>query len=285
MTKNLFLTFGGGRRGFKYASQRLGKEVEYSGWESDQLILNSKSGSRLIGKEWAQHQSLMNSSKRGYGLWIWKPLIMKHALMGTFGDYDRIFYLDAGCQFSMETANARDRFSHYLALADLKGGFAFTHRNGQAGIDDYSEETWGSLALHDSLNVGTGVRKSNQILAGCLILTHDSLDIVKTWLELCSKDNYFFLRDPNVSIEQAPSFTAHRHDQSILSILWKDSGMATIPDETWFAPDWNSVGRNFPIWTIRNNTSISSPVRSLKSRLTQKLQINYSRIFDKVNGY
>jgi hypothetical protein len=285
MTKNLFLTFAGGRRGFKYASLRLGKEVYHSGWESDQLVLNRKSGLRLIGKEWVEHQDWMNSSQRGYGLWIWKPLILKHALMGTFGDYERIFYLDAGCQFSLETANAKNRFDRYLDLADLNGGFAFTHRDGQAGINDYSEEAWGNSALHNSLNVSADVRKSNQILAGCLILTRDSFDVVKTWMDWCAKDNYFFLKDPDVSSKQATNFIAHRHDQSILSILWKYSGMATIPDETWFEPDWNSVGRNFPIWTIRNSSSISSPVGSVTTKLSQKIQVSYSRIFDKVNRF
>jgi hypothetical protein len=285
MSKNLFLSFGDGRQGFKYAGQRLCREVSVSGWNSDQILLDSDTGSRLIGAEWDLHQNWMTQTKRGFGLWVWKPLIIKHALLGTFGDYDRVFYLDAGSQFSLKTVHARERFDQYLELADLSGGFAFTHIDGQSGIDDFSDEAWGKHELHKALDPKGDVLKTNQILAGCLILTRESIDVVANWMNWSTKEDYFFLRDPSEASFQSSNFVAHRHDQSILSLLWKNSNFALLPDETWFAPDWADEAREFPIWTIRNSSSIKSPAQSGVAKLCQQIQINYSRVYDKINGY
>jgi hypothetical protein len=219
MSKNLFLSFGDGRQGFKYAGRRLCREVSDSGWNSDQMLLDSDSGSRLIGAEWDLHQNWMTQTKRGFGLWVWKPLIIKHALLGTFGEYDRVFYLDAGSQFSLKTVHARERFDRYLELADLSGGFAFTHIDGQSGIDDFSEEAWGKHELHKALDAKGEVLKTNQILAGCLILTRESIDVVTNWMNWSTKEDYFFLRNPSQASFQSSNFVAHRHDQSILSLL------------------------------------------------------------------
>lgn len=285
MTKDLFLTFGAGRHGFKRAASRLSQEVAKSSWDSDQLVINAKLGSKLIGKDWNQHLNWMDQTKQGFGLWLWKPLIIKHALMGTFGNYDRVFYLDAGSQFSLGSAHAAQRFRNYLHLADMSGGFAFTHVSGQAGINDYSEEAWGKSRLHQALDVNQELLKTNQILAGCLIVTRDASEVVEDWLAWCTKEDYFFLKDPIPPETQTIRFQGHRHDQSILSVLWKESNFTTIPNETWFAPNWEETGKDFPIWTIRNNSSMQLPTKSRVMHLSHKIQINSSRVIDKIYGY
>ena len=284
MTKELFLTFGDGRHGFKFAASRLSREVANSSWKSDQLVINAKSASNFMGKDWHQHLRWMTGNKRGFGLWLWKPLIIKNALMGTFGNYDRVFYLDAGSQFSLKSTRASDRFIHYLDVAKANSGIAFTHVEGQAGISDYSEEAWGKSELHRALSVDQDLLQTNQILAGCLILTRDALDVVDNWLTWCTKENYFFLKDPSSLERQSPRFVNHRHDQSILSVLWKKSELPTVPNETWFAPDWEDSGRDFPIWTIRNDSSFELPTKSLVTNFSHKSQITYSRVIDKLNG-
>ena len=284
MKRNLFLTFGEGRHGFKFAAKRLCKEVATSGWDVDCLALDNASASEWIGADWDKHSTWMQDTAHGYGLWIWKPLIIKHALEGRFGDYDRVLYLDAGCQFSLNSSGSKSRFEDYLSLADSSGGLAFTHRSGQFGFEDFSEEAWGSRDLHEHLNAEESILKSNQIQAGCLLVTRQALHVVSEWKEICTEDAYRFLNNPVSSINQSILFQAHRHDQSILSILWKQAKLATLPDETWFGPNWMEKGRNFPIWTIRNNSSVKLPPKSKVSALAQLLEVNYSRVIDKLNG-
>jgi hypothetical protein len=48
------------------------------------------------------------------------------------------------------------------------------------------------------------------------------------------------------------TFRENRHDQSIFSVLRKKHGTEISEfDETWFDPDWNAQGHNYPFWAIR----------------------------------
>jgi|688.fasta_scaffold351708_2 hypothetical protein len=282
MKRNLFLTFGEGRKGFKFAAKRLCKEVAASGWATDCLALDKASASKYIGDNWDKHSEWMQEVVHGYGLWIWKPLIIKQALQGKFGDYDRVLYLDAGCQFSLETPASKSRFEDYLNLADSSGGLAFTHRTGQFGFDDFSEEAWGNHELHNHLNASEEILESNQIQAGCLLLTPKAWDVIDKWESTCIADGYRFLHNPKPRSNHSARFRAHRHDQSVLSILWKQAELETLPDETWFHPDWNEKGRDFPIWTIRNNSSFKLPSTTRTSAVAHTIQVDYSRVIDKL---
>jgi hypothetical protein len=82
---------------------------------------------------------------------------------------------------------------------------------------------------------------------------------------------------------QLPNFIAHRQDQSILSVLWKGAEIPTLPDETWFAPNWGTAASQFPIWSIRNDSSIRLPLDSARSKLAHKFEVNRSLILDRLN--
>jgi hypothetical protein len=283
VSQDLFVTFGDGRRGFRLAAQRLVQEVQDSDWKTDLLLLNNDSARVQIGQDWIEHEEWMKTTPRGYGFWVWKSIILKHALRGTFGDYRRVVYLDSGCQFSLKNNPAKKRFSEYLEILDTHGGMAFAHRTGQFGISDFTDEVWGKKELHDAIYAPSKILKSNQILAGCLFLTPRILDVIEKWCDWATKDDYRYLRNPMPSELQLPNFKAHRQDQSILSVLWKGAGLPTIPDETWFAPKWGIEASQFPIWTIRNDSSIRLPSDSARSRFAHKFEVNRSLILDKLN--
>jgi hypothetical protein len=282
VSQDLFVTFGDGRRGFRLAAQRLVKEVQDSDWKTDLLLLNNDSARERIGQDWIKHEEWMKRTPRGYGFWIWKSIILKHALRGTFGDYRRVVYLDSGCQFSLKNNSAKKRFSEYLENLDTHGGMAFAHRTGQFGISDFTDEVWGKKELHDAIYTPSRILKSNQILAGCLFLTPRILEVIENWCDWATKDNYRYLRNPTPSELQLPNFKAHRHDQSILSVLWKGAELPTIPDETWFHPNWSAEGSGFPIWTIRNDSSITLPHKDKISPFIHKMQIASSNLSDRI---
>lgn len=282
MKNDLFVTFGDSRRGFRLAARRLVQEVQDSGWSAEVLLLNDQSARERIGKDWVDHEKWMKTTPRGHGLWVWKTIILKHALRGTFGSYRRIVYLDAGCQFSLRTNAAKTRFAEYLEIAEAGGGMAFTHRSGQFGIDDFSERVWGKKELHDAMGTSLQVLKSNQILAGCLVLTPNIVDVIDEWSEMATRDDYKFLLDPPSSKTQFPGFVAHRHDQSILSVLWKTNQLPTLPDETWFGPEWNKEASQFPIWSIRNDSSLRLPLNSVTARLKHKFEVYGSLLLDRM---
>ena len=281
---DLFITFGGGRSGFRLAAKRLGSEVSNSSWKKDVLILDESTASLLIGSEWAHHESWMKSNKKGYGFWLWKPLILKNALEGKFGRYQRIFYLDAGSQFSLANQTSSRRFEHYLETVASGGGLAFSHRAGQFGICDFSEILWSEPELHKLLASTQQIIETPQIQAGCLFLTAKSYPVILKWLEVALTDNHRYLTGREQNLEsQAGVPYMHRHDQSILSPLWKEAELPILADETWFGPDWSGEAKNFPIWTIRNDSSIKLPVRNRIEFFKHKSQVYSSNVLDRLN--
>jgi hypothetical protein len=280
MTSDLFITFGGGRRGFQLAANRLGSEVANSSWDADVLVLDTKTASDLIGVEWDIHKSFFEKFSKGYGLWLWKSIILKAALLGRFGAYSRIFYLDAGSQFSLENPNSTSRFFDYLDLAEKYAGLAFTHKSGQFGIDDFSEKLWGAPELHRAMTLDKNILDSPQIQAGCLFLTIDSLPVIEDWYTWSIRDSYSFLTGIS-SICQRENEFQHRFDQSILSPLWHQANLLTLQDETWFGPNWSEEGKNFPIWTIRNDSSLRLPVMNVSKKIRHRTQILSSLLIDK----
>ena len=80
--------------------------------------------------------------------------------------------------------------------------------------------------------------------------TSDNAIIVEEVINLMVENNYHYIND-NPSIKQNDKiFKAHRHDQSVLSLISKKYNLYYIKDETWF-PNWNS-GVNYPILATRS---------------------------------
>ncbi len=77
-----------------------------------------------------------------------------------------------------------------------------------------------------------------------------TLAFVKSWLDLCSTDNFSSLKDPAPDELQITDFVAHRHDQSCLSATAYMFGLQTRPDETWFK-NWREA-KTYPILALRN---------------------------------
>ena len=61
--------------------------------------------------------------------------------------------------------------------------------------------------------------------------------------------------DTPSEVAELPEFIEHRHDQSIFSLLVKQSNQhAIIPDETEWFGDWIGMGDKYPIWATRHRS-------------------------------
>ena len=98
-------------------------------------------------------------------------------------------------------------------------------------------------------------------MAGAMFLTNNEAnqEFVKRWGDVAVSKKYSLLID-DPRQHQDKDFIEHRHDQSIFSLLYKESGMFYIPDETNWKPDWLGEGSIYPIWAMRNRTGISKGV-------------------------
>ncbi len=253
-----FLTIGIGAANYENAARRLSKEAAKSKYFSS-VITETNSTLQLKHSDFLDnHSRFMNENQTtGYGNFLWKPYLVNH-WMNRIPEGDGLLYLDSGCSFNLKSHQAKKRFEDYLETALIHGSLVTQLISGQFGIDDLTEKSWTTAELADAMELSEGDKNSNQIQAGILFLISNSKnrEIVKKWWDFCVVEDYKYLRN---SIFENPRgvFRQNRHDQSIFSCLAKKFEVHAIPDETYFYPAWYSIGRNYPIWAMRNRSGLS----------------------------
>lgn len=160
------------------------------------------------------------SSERGFGYWIWKPLLILESLKRINpGDY--LFYSDSGCIFI-------DSIWHLIhSLGNDQDVMPFQIQT--------TEKEWTKRDVLVELNADhPSVFDSKQRMGGLSLWRRSSRSIrfAEEWLEYCS--NKKLIDDsPNLSgKENYPGFKEHRHDQSLFSVISKKRGLNAFRDPT-----------------------------------------------------
>ena len=190
-----------------------------------------------------------NDSTRGGGWWIWKLYII-YKQLEKMNDNDILIYFDSGCTLN-STNESLKRINDYKNMVNNHWSgllrFILEHPEwkytNQYTIDYFSKKFNQNMEEHI---------KSNQILATIIVMrkTKFVLDFFKQALDIIY-DNPFLLTDKfNKNNEM------HRHDQSILSLLYKImNGSLILNDETWFSQYIGNFSsneaKNFPFWATR----------------------------------
>ena len=69
---------------------------------------------------------------------------------------------------------------------------------------------------------------------------------------ISTENNYHYIDDSESSIPNHKTFKGeHRFDQSIFSLISKKYNFYCISDETYWHPNWNNGGKEYPIWATR----------------------------------
>jgi hypothetical protein len=172
-----------------------------------------------IDKAFAQrHQSVL-SEARGTGYWLWKPYFITRTL-AELEEGDMLFYTDAGMHFINSVKPLvtlfTDSSSDLLVLSEGFSQGQYTRRDTfiLAGMD--SEE---QAVLPQRFASAFVLRKSDW-----------SSDFVNEYLAL-AEDPRALLDQPNeLGLPDYPGFVAHRHDQSIFSLLSYKYGVVAVPE-------------------------------------------------------
>lgn len=175
------------------------------------------------------------------GGFIWKPYFMKKTLKEMkYGDV--LVYCDAGCCIN---GAGRGRFNHYLNFLSQseKGIIAFQL--------PHKEYRYTKKEVFNQFDVAEDVIESGQLVATIILLKKcdHSMNMVDLWYNTVKENPDLFTDNMDNAI-QHPEFVAHRHDQSIWSVLLKTHGAEIIPDETYF-DDFEKQGAAFPLWAAR----------------------------------
>lgn len=191
---------------------------------------------------WRGYGEFLRNNRRGYGFWLWKPYIIRHTLQDIETN-DIIVYMDAGCTINPE---GKQRLNEYIDLLNNQSEFDILSFQMHA----LSEVKYSKLALLEYLNINEIDRNSGQCMATVIILRKGkhSTTVVNKWYETSILPD--LINDKHSPLENK-LFIDHRHDQSIYSLLVKKMGSIKIADETFFYPNWITLGGRFPFWATR----------------------------------
>lgn len=260
------MTFADGAQHWRDASKRLSANAMQSGLFADVDVWDLNRIKEELPDFWQQHNAILRKEVRGFGYWLWKPLIIKRSFNSLHSESDLIVYLDSGCTVNFNTIESRRRFDVYCKLARENGGLAFQLR-------DQPEAHWNKMDTVLRVSPNLVGLDSNQLVAGISILRNSSntLDLIQKWLDVALEEKYRYIDDSISESTNFPGFRSHRHDQAIWSLLVKQSDFAILPDETFFGGNWDGEALGYPLWATRNSTGLNKPSNKFIYKLIRKL--------------
>ena len=114
MTQKIWaLSFGGGSANYHDAVDRIANEYSRTGF-FDKVVKFTDSDLKNDTEFWEKHGAFIESHKRGYGYWIWKPYLMKK-VFEQMNENDILFYLDSGCEMK---SGSNDTLKEYVKRCD-----------------------------------------------------------------------------------------------------------------------------------------------------------------------
>jgi len=190
---------------------------------------------------WRVHADTVRRHRRGFGLWTWKPYVVRRSLE-SLADGELLVYCDAGCSVNAE---GRSRLEEYLTMAadDPSGVLAFAI-DGTVGA-------WTKRAALAACGVDTpGIRAREMVMATCFVMRAGpaTRDLVREWEQRMA--DLTLVDDSPSAAREHPEFWSHRHDQSLFTLLAHSRGLQRIPDETFWQNAWDE-SRRFPLHARR----------------------------------
>ena len=213
--KKYFISFGNGI--FQSQLDRICNEAKETGWFDGVIASTPFTIKDFIDK----HKDFINNNPRGFGYWIWKPYILLNQLMYMDnGDY--LFYTDAGSRI---LPHRKDKLSEYLHKLNHQPILINGEGNAEGGGGGgYTQQKFVKLSLLKEFNLENNKEflNSSHSESGMIAIRRckEAIDIIKLWLELITKNNYLLTNDDLGNDKQLDGFIEHRHDQSILNILF-----------------------------------------------------------------
>ena len=203
-----------------FADDKYKKTQKFNSWTGrkiarfDKIICYSPED---IDNVFKQENNKVFTYKRGYGLWLWKPYLIKKT-MDSLKDGDYLFYSDSGAFFIksidclINSMGDDDIWLYGLPLIEKQ----FTKQD--------------AFELMDC--IGTEYSDTNQFSGTFVLLKvgNTSRKFVKEWLEYCKNEKII---SPNES-DTDSILISHREDQSILSLLAKKNKLTIHKDPTQY---------------------------------------------------
>jgi len=249
------LSFASSRLG---SLQRLRREAEEMGCFASVTMLSASD----LGQDYweACGDFVRTHPSRGYGFWSWKPYII-HRRLRDIPPGDVLLYVDAGCSLNTEGLAI---FKAYVRRTTSHTSGWFVFETGDL-VGSYSKRSL--LRAHEADNERD--RAMPMLQAGCqfIVARSDNVTLTNQWFEGMQVRS---LIDDSPSADEVPGFIAHRHDQSVFSILANRQGILHSINETEWSPDWNAH-LEYPLHTRRWKHRIGWPTAWMRRPLLGRL--------------
>ena len=242
-----FISFSAGNEKLRMAGKRIQKEASESNYFDEIHVCDEQTHYPVLKNFLESNDFILKS--RGFGYWAWKP----HLILDVFNkakNGDVICYADAGCQIS---SVALDKFNENILICKRNKSL-FYHM--PKILEKYYTKY--KLLEYFDYNNEQEILKAPQVQATYFYLEvcAENLELVKKWAKISKLENFSYIDDSD-SYGFDNTFIEHRHDQSILSLLVKETELKTYPTEDNFnLSDYyiNSPIMLYPIHTLRNRT-------------------------------
>lgn len=196
-----------------------------------------------------KYKEVWNMSQRGGGYWIWKPYIISK-MLEQMKDNDILVYIDAGCHINI-TSESKNRFNEYIEMInESKSGllrFQLPHQ--EKNYTNTKTIEYFKQKFNINNDIMNEYINNVQIMATVIIIkkTQFTIDFFNKVLEVLNDDMNLFTDKYTNNNEQ------HRHDQSVMSLLYKHiNGDLIIDDETYFEEGFNTDrAYKYPFWATR----------------------------------
>lgn len=169
---------------------------------------------------------------RGAGYWLWKPYFILESL-NVLNDGDEVIYCDAGVEL----------------IAPLDILFETVLQKNDVGLfssKGYLNRVWTKRDAFVFLDADFSTFWDLEQVAGTIILLRNSSfsrRFIANWLDV-SKNGHILMDDSSIlGRPELPEFVAHRHDQSILTILARKYEIAPHRHPSQFG---NGLEKDFP---------------------------------------
>jgi hypothetical protein len=170
----------------------------------------------------SKHFEFIEKNKRGGGLYIWKPLVVKMAL-DQIKTNDFLIWVDSGCGVN---PYGKDRFKLWVDICNEKNVLFF--------LLPFVEKNYTKKSLLELMGCNNPkFYNTGQIAATTFMLkkTDLTIQLVDKWLSIC--ELHWPINNVLTENHEHPDFIEHRHDQSVLSLLVKKNEFFHTPDETF----------------------------------------------------
>jgi len=188
---------------------------------------------------------LLRPYSKGYGYWCWKPQVIMQTLE-LMKDGDVMLYMDTGSHLNV---NGKCRFLQYLEIVNKSKSGILAFRS---PVHVEKKLTKRAVLNYFRVENNKQYTDSTQIEATYIIIRkcNYSVNFIGEWLNTLNEAPLLFT-DESQSFREFKEFKAHRHDQSIFSILGKKYGIDTLYTDETYSEDWTKMNQ-FPLLSKRD---------------------------------